>query len=102
VCAFARLRAGQSLIVIAPRLYRRLLDDPALLPLGEAVWEDTLVELPRQERFRRSLRGVLDGAQLAPVRHGDISGVAVAQALAEFPVAVLSGDEADEAAPGTA
>ncbi len=102
VCAFARLRAGQSLIVIAPRLYRRLLDDPALLPLGEAVWQDTLVELPREERFRRSLRGVLDGAQLAPVRHGDISGVAVAQALAEFPVAVLSGDEADGAAPGTA
>jgi (1->4)-alpha-D-glucan 1-alpha-D-glucosylmutase len=101
VCAFARLCAGQSLIVIAPRLYRRLLDDPALLPLGEQVWQDTLIELPREERSRRCLRGVLDGAQLAPVRHGDISGVAVAQALAEFPVAVLRGDEAGLAARGT-
>ena len=94
VCAFARRCAGQSLIVIAPRLYRRLLDDPSLLPLGEAVWQDTLIELPREERSRRAFRGVLDGAQLVPVRHGEVSGVLVAKALAAFPVALLAaGDQ---------
>jgi (1->4)-alpha-D-glucan 1-alpha-D-glucosylmutase len=94
VCAFARRCERQSLIVIAPRLYRRLLDDPSLLPLGEEVWEDTLVELPREERSRRAFRNVLDGAQLQPVRHGDTTGVQLAQALAAFPVALLSaGDE---------
>jgi (1->4)-alpha-D-glucan 1-alpha-D-glucosylmutase len=94
VCAFARRCARQSLIVIAPRLYRRLLDDPALLPLGEAVWQDTLIELPREERSRRAFRGVLDGALLAPMRQGEVTGVPVAKALAAFPVALLSaGDE---------
>jgi (1->4)-alpha-D-glucan 1-alpha-D-glucosylmutase len=90
VCAFARRCARQSLIVIAPRLYRRLLDDPARLPLGSAVWESTLIELPNDERCRRNLRNVLDGSPLQPVRQGETTGLLVAQALAEFPVALLT------------
>jgi (1->4)-alpha-D-glucan 1-alpha-D-glucosylmutase len=92
VCAFARRLAGQSLIVIVPRLYRRLLDDPERLPLGEAVWQDTLIELPREERSRDRFRGVLDAAFLTPARHGEATGILVARALAEFPVAVLHGE----------
>jgi (1->4)-alpha-D-glucan 1-alpha-D-glucosylmutase len=95
VCAFARRCARQSLIVIAPRLLRRLLDDPARLPLGSAVWDNTLIELPRDERKRQLLRNVLDGAELQPTRQGDTAGMLVAQALARFPVALLvAGDEA--------
>jgi len=90
VCAFARRHAGQSLIVIAPRLYRRLLDDPSLLPLGADVWQDTLIELPREERSRRSFRNVLDGTDIQPLRRGNIFGIAVAEALAAFPVALLT------------
>jgi (1->4)-alpha-D-glucan 1-alpha-D-glucosylmutase len=91
VCSFARRCARQSLLVIAPRLFRRLLDDPARLPLGGAVWENTLIELPRDERNRRSFHNVLDGTELQPVRQGDTSGILVAQALAQFPVALLTG-----------
>jgi (1->4)-alpha-D-glucan 1-alpha-D-glucosylmutase len=98
LCAFARRCATQSLLVIAPRLYRRLLDDPARLPLGSAVWEDTLIELPREERGRRTLRNVLDGAQLQPLRQGNTIGVLAAQALAEFPVALLTADSEPAAA----
>ncbi len=90
VCAFARRLRQQSLIVIAPRLYRRLLGDSADLPLGEAVWGDTLIELPREDRSRDSFRNVLDGARLAPLRQGESVGVLVAQALAEFPVGMLA------------
>jgi (1->4)-alpha-D-glucan 1-alpha-D-glucosylmutase len=90
VCAFARRCAQQSLIVIAPRLLRRLLDDPARLPLGSAVWENTLIELPREERKWHVLRNVLDGAELRPVRQGDTAGILAAQALAQFPVALLT------------
>jgi (1->4)-alpha-D-glucan 1-alpha-D-glucosylmutase len=89
VCAFARRLGDASLIVIAPRLYRRLLDDPTRLPLGEAVWQDTLIELPREERSRASFRSVLDGAVLTPARQGEATGIPLAQALAEFPVALL-------------
>jgi (1->4)-alpha-D-glucan 1-alpha-D-glucosylmutase len=97
VCAFARHCARQSLIVIAPRLFRRLLDDPARLPLGSAVWENTLIELPRDERKRHVWRNVLDGAQLQPVRQGDTAGILVAQALAQFPVALLTTSDAVDA-----
>jgi len=101
VCAFARRCARQSLVVIAPRLYRRLLDDPARLPLGTAVWENTLIELPRDEPGGRSLHNVLDGAQLQPVTYGETLGIPLAQALAEFPVALLTaGCEAPADASG--
>ncbi len=90
VCAFARRLRQQSLVVIAPRLYRRLLGDEGGLPLGEAVWGETLIELPREERARESFRNVLDGAQLRPVRQGESVGVLAAHALAEFPVALLT------------
>jgi (1->4)-alpha-D-glucan 1-alpha-D-glucosylmutase len=98
VCAFARHHAGAWVVVIAPRLYRRLLDDPERLPLGAAVWQDTLVELPRDEG-RGELLNVLSGTRVLPVRYGSGSALQVAQALEEFPVALLGGGNA--AAPGT-
>jgi (1->4)-alpha-D-glucan 1-alpha-D-glucosylmutase len=90
VCAFARRLRERSLIVIAPRLYRRLLGEETGPPLGEAVWGDTLIELPREDRSRQSFRNALDRAQLAVVRQGESVGVLAAQALAEFPVALLA------------
>ena len=98
VCAFARRAGHASLIVIAPRLCRRLLDDPARLPLGVEVWEDTLLELPR-EQGRGPLRNVLTGTMLEPFAHGNGSAVALGQALAEFPVALFACGDA--AQPGT-
>jgi (1->4)-alpha-D-glucan 1-alpha-D-glucosylmutase len=97
LCAFARRHEGAWLTVIAPRLCRRLLDDPARLPLGEAVWQDTLIELPRDQALA-AVRNVLTGASLEPLVHLQGGGVAVAQALADFPVAVLVGGTAAESA----
>ena len=103
LCAFARRWRQQSLVVVAPRLYRRLLGDEGALPLGEAVWGETLIELPREERSRATFRSVLDGAQLSPVRQGESVGLLAAQALAEFPVALLTcGCDAPEADPHAA
>jgi len=93
VCAFARRCDRRTLVVIAPRLYRRLLDDPSRLPLGSAVWENTFIELPANAGSRRPLRNVLDGTQLRPLTDGDTTGIAAAQALARFPVALLCGGE---------
>jgi len=100
VCAFARRCARESLIVIAPRLYRRLLDDPARLPLGAEVWQDTFVELPGNGRAMQPLCNALNGMPLEPQRRGDGCGIAVAEALAEFPVALLSAGPASVAAAG--
>ena len=100
ICAFARRCERRALVVIAPRLYRRLLDDPARLPLGREVWEDTFIELPANAGSRRQLRNVIDGTQLQPQMEGNMLGIAAAQALARFPVALLSVDDEAAAAPG--
>jgi len=93
LCAFARRCARRTVVVIAPRLYRRLLGDPARLPLGSGVWENTLIELPPDGRLRGPLRNVLDGTELHTVSHGEGLAIAAAEALARFPVALLSGGE---------
>jgi (1->4)-alpha-D-glucan 1-alpha-D-glucosylmutase len=100
LCAFARRCGRRAAIVIAPRLYRRLLDDPARLPLGSAVWENTVIELPASEGSGRPLRNVLDGTQLQPVSHGNGAGILAAQALARFPVALLTAGDDVAAADG--
>jgi (1->4)-alpha-D-glucan 1-alpha-D-glucosylmutase len=95
LCAFARRCERHTAVVIAPRLYRRLLGDPTRLPLGSAVWESTLIELPPDGGSGGPLRNVLDGAELQPVRHGEGFAIPAAEALARFPVALLwSGGEA--------
>jgi len=99
LCAFARRYERRAVIVIAPRLYRRLLDDTARLPLGSEVWEDTFIELPANAGSRRPLRNVIDGTQLQPQTEGNMLGIAAAQALASFPVALLSVDDDAAAAP---
>ncbi|MBV8307561.1 MAG: malto-oligosyltrehalose synthase, partial [Gammaproteobacteria bacterium] len=98
VCAFARRCERRALVVIAPRLYRRLLDDPARLPLGSEVWENTFIELPRHVASRGPLHNVLDGSELQPHSEGGTTGIAAAQALAKFPVALLV-TPADASAP---
>ncbi len=93
LCAFARRHEGEMAVVIAPRLYLRLLGDREQPPLGAEVWENTLVELPRD--YGRDgggsggLRNLLDGAEVAPVKQGERSAIRVASALDHFPVALL-------------
>jgi (1->4)-alpha-D-glucan 1-alpha-D-glucosylmutase len=87
VCAFAR-RDGDSLaIVIAPRLYLRLLGERADPPLGADVWANTCVELPRDLHSTLQLRNVLDG--MASPLTGEAS-LAVGNVLQHFPVALLT------------
>ncbi len=101
VCAFRRRFARSSLVVIVPRLLRRLVGDDGPLPLGHGVWGDTLVELPREERLGRGWHGVLDERELPTVRHGAAAALALGDALMEFPVALLSaGCDAADAAGG--
>jgi hypothetical protein len=71
------------------------------LPLGSAVWENTFIELPAHAASHRALHNIIDGTWLQPVTDGDTIGIAAAQALARFPVALLyAGGE--DAAPEAA
>jgi (1->4)-alpha-D-glucan 1-alpha-D-glucosylmutase len=90
LCAYARRHDGGLLVALAPRLYLRLLGERTVPPLGEEVWENTLIELPRGfDSGGQPLRNVLDGTQVAPVIQGERPTVRAAAALAHFPVGLL-------------
>jgi (1->4)-alpha-D-glucan 1-alpha-D-glucosylmutase len=46
IVAFARQKDGQTVIVAAPHFLTKVIDEKQL-PIGEPVWADTAIELPR-------------------------------------------------------
>jgi (1->4)-alpha-D-glucan 1-alpha-D-glucosylmutase len=100
VCAFMRRFRQQSLLVIVPRLYRRLLGEASALPLGAAVWGDTYLELPH-DADGAALHNVISARPLQPTRVGESWSVSLRDALDVFPVAVLTGG-CESPASGTA
>ncbi|RYF32579.1 MAG: malto-oligosyltrehalose synthase, partial [Comamonadaceae bacterium] len=82
--AFARRHEGQTLIVLAGRLFAGLPVEADTLPIGSATWGDTLVKMPHWP----------DGARFENVLTGETLTVAngalrVAAVLAHFPGAAL-------------
>jgi len=95
LCAFARRLDGRLVIVMAPRLYLKLVgigsaaeDGRPRLPLGAQVWEDTAVQLP--SGVEGTLRGVLDGAEVPQTGGDGAATIRAAAALQSFPVALLA------------
>lgn len=90
LCAFARRYEGELAVVIAPRLYLRLLADRERPPLGADIWENTVVELPRgYDVGDGPLRNILDGSEVPTTKQGERAGILAAAALDHFPVALL-------------
>jgi (1->4)-alpha-D-glucan 1-alpha-D-glucosylmutase len=90
VCAFARRHEGKLAVTIAPRLYLRLLGDREDPPLGESVWGDTVIELPKEYGETVHLKNVLDGNTVPTAKAGSRITVRLADALAHFPVGLLA------------
>ena len=88
LCAYARHVAGECALMIIPRLYAQLLGEREQLPLGERVWGDTEIELPRAWAGAH-LRNVLDGHALGSHVRDGRRMVLAGHALANFPVALL-------------
>ncbi|HEX8754702.1 MAG TPA: hypothetical protein VF745_00070, partial [Steroidobacteraceae bacterium] len=96
LCAFARRLEERLAVVLAPRLYLKLMsaasatDEGRLRPpLGAEVWLDTSVQLP--SRLDSALRGVLDGAEIPQASGDGPPAISAAVALQSFPVALLTG-----------
>jgi (1->4)-alpha-D-glucan 1-alpha-D-glucosylmutase len=95
LCAFARRLEGRLALVLAPRLYLKLMgmgsateDRPQGAPLGEQVWADTAVQLPASPDV--PVGNVLDGAQVPRTSAGGPAIILAAEALRSFPVALLT------------
>jgi (1->4)-alpha-D-glucan 1-alpha-D-glucosylmutase len=81
--AYTRQHENTTLLVIAPRLFARLLREAGKLPVGQELWADSAVET-----------ALPDGTQLKNIVTGEMLVVAaghimVGEALASFPVAAL-------------
>jgi (1->4)-alpha-D-glucan 1-alpha-D-glucosylmutase len=60
LCAYARARGDEALIVVAPRLVVGLTEGAERMPLGAEVWDDTALALPAplaEGRYRDLLTG---------------------------------------------
>ncbi len=84
VLAYARRHEAGTLVVIAGRLFAKLLSEPGKLPLDAAAWHDTHVAAGALAEGTR-LRNLLTG-ETVTVRDGRI---ALAHAFASFPAAAL-------------
>ncbi|MGD0960265.1 MAG: malto-oligosyltrehalose synthase [Methylomonas sp.] len=88
VCAYARLAGKRAVITVAPRFFVNLLGKNELLPLGEKVWGNTVVELPFHRRDQQ-YTCVFTGKVLTPIQHKSGCRLPVAQIIAEFPAGLL-------------
>lgn len=89
LCAFARRRQHELVVVLVPRLYARLLGDREEPPLGRAVWGDTSIELPRRVSTQ-ALENVLDGARIRLQERNGRRFAYAGDVLASFPVGLLA------------
>ena len=83
VIAYARRCSAGTLVVIAGRLFAKLLGDAGRVPTGDAVWKDTTVTLP--ELASGAWRDGLNGEALS-VGQGSLR---LDHAFSRFPGAVL-------------
>ncbi|MGK2951565.1 MAG: malto-oligosyltrehalose synthase, partial [Thiobacillus sp.] len=88
LCAFARHAAGETLVVLVPRLFGSLMGEDGRLPVGDGVWGDTWVELP-PERMHEQWDNVLTGQAINMQALGEAHGLLVAQVFDRFPYALL-------------
>jgi (1->4)-alpha-D-glucan 1-alpha-D-glucosylmutase len=82
LCAFARRHGDRMAVTVVPRLVFRLTGGDA--PLGDAVWEDTRIEVPAGD-WTNWLTG--ESLQAEPV--GTAWQLPAGRVLCQFPVALL-------------
>jgi (1->4)-alpha-D-glucan 1-alpha-D-glucosylmutase len=82
---FLRQEEENTALVLAPRLYRRLLAAERKPPLGAGVWGDTQILLPKVAEWRNLFTGETLRCRATP--RGPV--LAVSDVLAYFPVALL-------------
>ncbi|KVW93057.1 malto-oligosyltrehalose synthase [Thiobacillus denitrificans] len=92
LCAFSRYAVGETLIVLVPRLFGSLMGEDGRLPVGDAVWGDTWVELP-PERMHAQWDNVLTGQTVGMRSLGEAHGLLLAQVFERFPYALLRANE---------
>jgi (1->4)-alpha-D-glucan 1-alpha-D-glucosylmutase len=85
---FVRRHGGARAVAVAPRLMTWLAAGPRTLPLGRDAWGDTWLALP-EHTPRGRLRHLFTGEEFEPVERNGHPAIALSEAFAHFPVALL-------------
>ena len=88
VVAFARSAGNKRVMAVVPRLVAGLCGANATLPTGPALWNDTMVPLPRDWEGR-GYRNIFTGEVLRAPAAGGQTGFRVADIFSVLPVALL-------------
>ncbi len=88
VFAFVRRLGDDSVVVAVPRLLASLILDSDQAPLGEAVWDDTRLELP-DEVSEVAWRNIFTREQVSIAKQDGRRSLAAREVFAHFPVALL-------------
>ncbi len=92
VCAFVRQQNQRTILVAVPRLLAQLVTDPRVLPLGPQVWGDSWLSVPSTHASPR-YRNLFTGETLEAVGQNGSVVLALDKVFANFPVALLIGED---------
>ena len=91
VCAFARSREGDTVLVIVPRFLTHFVRSAAHLPLGQKVWKGSGVVLP-EGILGSNFINIFTGETIQAARQNGKRILRLGDVLANFPVALLVAD----------
>lgn len=88
LCAYVRQQGDARVLAVVPRLVAGLLGEASVVPVGSALWGDTVLPMPGETRVAR-YRNVLTGETLASKEEAGGQVLRVADVLSDCPVALL-------------
>ena len=88
VCAFARRRADEVVLVVVPRLLGGLMGEQGRLAVGESAWGDTWLELPEETRDEK-WANAFTAETLSMETRNEKRGFGLARLFKIFPYALL-------------
>jgi (1->4)-alpha-D-glucan 1-alpha-D-glucosylmutase len=88
VCAFARRIGNERILIAVPRFLTKLIPDPSVLPLGEAVWGNSVMVVPIAEPGAK-YRNVFTDELLTARDYKDATALHLSDVFSNFPVAML-------------
>lgn len=88
VCSFSRKSGDSTALVVAPRFFTRLIQQPEGMPFGKEVWKDSVVVIPFEEAGIK-YRNIFTGEIVTGVCHKESTVLYLSETFANFPVALM-------------
>lgn len=88
VCSFSRKSGDSIALVVAPRFFTRIIQQPESLPLGKDVWQDSFVILPFEEAGMK-YRNIFTGEIVATISYEGATIIYLSEMFVNFPIALM-------------